>query len=433
MLNQKYLFNIVRKNLQEMAMDYEPGSPSRPDPGVERKLAQQDTPLKKIPFPKTDKPNQNFQELLASSRYRQVVDNVRKYVGITPNVRGMQGMGPLTSQMMQAHNTIVSLENRYRTQLEKLAVDLVKETFDISDEDVEFDARIVGMHEITGEDFLHDKPQNQNQEPVDVEKSIYSKLEKLDLEKAKRRLINSIVQGASKRGHFMYHMVGDKIEEITGSDRLLDLYGTMMSINDIVYWQMSDESIKSLGGSIAGKEKVESPKDENSKSKIYARGINFPVLLHELIKGVLELIAMHGRPDDEEVDFADVEKSEDTLEKEMWDLRLGPAIWSKLWEIIPDNVLSEENKKFQKFFFMELFSLPSKDFLVFVKEVLSGSPNGKKLMVDFVASIQQMINDEEYNDKMDEFSKTLNKQSGEIDDDDLYGFLDGLGIDKPKQ
>jgi len=54
-----------------MAMDFD--TPDRPYQGLQDKLSQGDTPLKKIPLPSTgEEPNKNFQELLASDRYRQV-------------------------------------------------------------------------------------------------------------------------------------------------------------------------------------------------------------------------------------------------------------------------------------------------------------------------------------------------------------------------
>jgi hypothetical protein len=38
-----------------------------------------------------------------------------------------------------------------------------------------------------------------------------------------------------------------------------------------------------------------------SKAKIVARGITFPVLVHEIIKGVMELLSAHGLPKDKKL------------------------------------------------------------------------------------------------------------------------------------
>ena len=120
---KKDLLRILNENLYEMPMDFD--TEDRPYQGVQDKLSQGDTPLKKIPFPKTgNEPNKNFQELLASERYRNVVAKVREYTGIQTPLRG-QNVGSLTQMMMSAHNNIVRTESQHREALERLAVELV--------------------------------------------------------------------------------------------------------------------------------------------------------------------------------------------------------------------------------------------------------------------------------------------------------------------
>jgi len=429
MISKKNLLSLVRKNLKEMAMDFD--SPDRPDQGLQNKLASGDTPLRKIPLPSTgQEPNKNFQELLASERYRQVVGNFRRYTGSDVQLSGTNNMGPLMMMMLDAHNTIVNLEQNHRSELENLAIELVMKEMGIPEGSIEFDAKIVGMGEIDSSDFNREQGQQQNPQQVDIEteQNLFNELQNLDLEKAKRRLINNIIQGASKKGHYMYHLVSDKIGEITGSDQLLNLYGIMMSINDINYWQLSDEQIKGMGNSVAGKESVERPEDEDGKAKVVARGINFPVLVHELIKGVLELFAIQGRPEGDE-GFEDVEQSEDTLEKEMWDLRLGPAIWDRIRSQFPEEIVTDENKvELQNYLLVEIFKLPAKQMLILMKEVISGSEKGKELMGKILIGIQKMFNDENYEDVMSKFHDELESMENEVSDKDLGNFLSNLGI-----
>jgi hypothetical protein len=62
-LSKKKLLSLIKENLKEMAMDFD--TQDRPDQGLQDKLSQGDTPLKKVPLPSTgDEPNKNFQELL---------------------------------------------------------------------------------------------------------------------------------------------------------------------------------------------------------------------------------------------------------------------------------------------------------------------------------------------------------------------------------
>ena len=427
-ISKKNLLSLIENNIKEMAMDFD--TPDRPDQGLQDKLSQGETPLKKVPFPSTgQEPNKNFQEVLASERYRQVVSNLRRYLGDrTPLQRGMQGVMQLQQTLMNAHNNVVAIERNHREELEQLAIELVMKEMGIPEGAVEFDAKIVGMGEIDMSDFGHDEENEENPEQVDVENEIeiFNELQNLDLEKAKRRMINAIIQGASKKGHYMFHLVPERLEQITGNPNILNLYGTLMSINDIVYWQISDDAIKGLGNSAAGKESAEGPEEEGGPGKVIARGINFPVLVHELIKGTMELIALQGKP---EGDFSDIESSEDTLEKEMWDLRLGPAIWDRIRSQFPEDVLTDENKReLQSYLLLEIFKLPAKKFLVLVKELLSGSDRGKRMMNELMDGINKMFNDQEYEDSIAMFRDDLDDATEETEDSDIDSYLRSIGI-----
>jgi hypothetical protein len=432
---KKDLLSLISENLDEMAMDFD--TPDRPYQGVQDKLAQGDTPLKKVPLPSTGEENKNFQELLASERYRQVISKVREYTGVETPMVGERNIMPLAQMMMSAYNQIVQTESQYKEQLEQLAIELVMKEMGIPEGSLQFDAKIVGPREIDQSGFNREIQQQPNIDPVDIEQELMTDLESMTMEKAKRRLINNMIQGASKRGHYMYHLVADKIREITGSENLINQYGIMMSINDTLYWQLSDDTMKMMMGggngeaSVAGKEEVNRDTDPPT---IIARGINFPVLVHELIKGIMELFAIQGRPTDEEGNedaeaWSDVESSEDTLEKEMWDLRLGPAIWDRIRRQFPEEILTDENKiELQNYLLVEIFKLPSKQFLVLMKEILSGSDNGKRLLNELMGGIDQMFKDQDYQDAINAFNEDLNNITDETDDDDLGDFLGGLGI-----
>lgn len=432
-ITKKKLLSLVKENLEEMAMDFD--SQDRPHQDIQGKLATGDTPFKKVPLPKTgEEPNKNFQELLASERYKQVVSRIRQYTGIQIPIRSEGDIMPLTRTMMRAHQEILNTEAVHREQLEQLAIRLVMKEMGIPEGAIEFDAKIVGAGEIDTEGFDQELDQNPNIDEVDVEKDLYDELEGLDLERAKRRLINSMIQGASKKGHFMYHYVADEIRQITGSDTLINNYGVLMSINDTLYWQLSDETMQMMmgagggGGSIGGKEEV----DRNSQPpKVIARAINFPILVHELIKGTMELFAVQGQPEDPDT-FERVSQAEDTLEKEMWDLRLGPAIWDRIRSQFPEDVLTDENKyELQNFILVEIFKLPPKSFLVLMREVISGSENGKRFLQEITNSVELMMRNEDYQDAMDVFHGDIEKISDETDDDDLSNFLGDLGIELP--
>ena len=116
----------------------------------------------------------------------------------------------------------------------------------------------------------------------------------------------------------------------------------------------------------------------------------------------------------------------------MWDLRLGPAIWDRIRAQFPEETLMENGKYLQNYMLMNIFKLPAKRFLVLMKEVVSGSENGKRLMVNLLRGIQEMLNQQEYEYRMDEFQNELESMSNQTEDDDLLSFLGDLGIDLSK-
>jgi hypothetical protein len=250
---------------------------------------------------------------------------------------------------------------------------------------------------------------------------------------------------------YTYQRVPELLTQITGNEQLTRLYGILMSINDTNYWQFSNEMIKRFSGSMVGRNHVifpnqeeggddqEQPEmgggdddndgeegggEEDNRVKIVAVGAIFPVLVHEIVKGVYEAFAGHGLPDSEE-QYNKIAQTEDVLEKEMWDLRLGPAIFNRLRNQIDIKYLVEEDyKEIQNFLLATIFKLPAKQFLVLMKEVLSGSKKGAKLIQDIIDGIENTLNG--VDDDMDEFDNELEDLSNQTDNDELKDFILGI-------
>ena len=439
-ITKKDLIQIITENIYEMAMDYD--TEHRPHADIEKKLKSDDTPISKVPLPKSgDEPNSNFQEFLASERYKEVVQNVKRYLGgkMRINLKGDEKFFELMSLMKNASNEIMRLEMAHHKELEQLAIKIVTDEFDIPDGWVEWDVQMTPLHEMNLDDFQKAKGDEINIEAVDVEKELFTDLQKLDLERAKRRLINAITQGASEKGHYSYHTVSDSIKKITGSDSLIDLYGIMMSVNDVMYWQYDDSEIDSKinrpGFTPAGTESVEGSEEEGGLPKIVVRGINFPVLVHECFKGFLDWVAINGTPkndageDDIEL-WNKVKEQEDIVNYESWDIRLGPEIWKRIRLMFPDDVLLKDNlKKIQLYFLQTVYELPAKEFLVFMKEVIGNTSNGKRLMNEYIDGIRKMIENIEYDVAIGIFRDDLDDVTSKTSDDSMRDLLKGLGID----
>lgn len=361
---------------------------SRPDNGLQQKLKENNTPLSRVPFPSVTEPYENYLELLASDRYNEVIENYEKYGNVNLTLNNMLALQLVMSRMMNSHYSIINIEYQHREELVNLAINLVTKSMGIPDGSFNFDVEIINHEDFETGDFKHNNIEN-NKPEVDIDETEQELINTEDIEKTKRRLINAIIQGSSKRGHYMYHMVKDEIEQITNNTDIIRLYGELMSINDTLYWQLSDDMMKMLSGangdaSVAGKESI----DRNTTPPtIYVRAINFPVVVHELIKGIMEVFAVHGLPEN----YEDVSE-EDTIESEIWDLRIGPSIWKKLRNLFPIEILMDEDKfEIQNYLLVDIFKLPAQEFLYFMREVFKESDYAKRTISEMISDINNRI------------------------------------------
>jgi len=400
--------------INEMPMDFE--SPDRPHRDYENKLRSQDTPFKKVPFPSTGRDDQNFQELLGSEAFKTAIDKFKQYQGDDTTITS-QSAGKISMDGMSVLRTIMRMEAPHKVELTDLAVDLVKRQFSIPEGVLQFDAKIInGTEEIDNDEFNHDENGEENQEAPDIDMDNDFEPEEDELtklEKSKRRLVNATLQGASRVGQYMFHLVEDRLSEILGSPDAPQLYGKMMSMNDLNYWLFPDEMVKQASkqkGGKAGDEKV----DRNTEPPtIYARGLNFPVLVHELIKGLMEFFALQPQGDTGQ-DYYERVRSEDTITKEDWDLRLGVAIWGRLNSLIPNELNSDEKVELQNFILNHIFNLPAKQYLVLMREVMGKTEKGRRA-IEKIANDMQDVYDSIHNPKYEDDDDFEN-----YDDDGYY-------------
>jgi len=425
-ITKKELLLRLQENLNEMPIKYD--SEDRPSSDIERDLSTRETPFKKVNLPKNvDEPYSNFEELLASKRYQEIVNNIRQYTGLPRLSPDQRTIGTLMNTMGMAQQRVQQIESRHKSQLEALAVELVMNEMGVEEGDIVYDAKIERPN---SDGFEETSPEDMEPEEIELEKELYDELEDLTLERAKRRLINAMMAGSSSKGHYMFHYATDRLIEITGDRNIIGLYGSLMSSAEAMLWQMGNQDLGLGGGGGApqagGKETVF---PNETPPRVVARAINFPILVHELMKGTLEVVAaLHGQPKDKEM-ASKVIELEDTLQKEIWDLRLGPAIWGMLRDSFPEEVITDEDKSgMQLVLFQTIVSKPAKQFLVFMKEVLSGTQSGKQLMGMLYNIINSEINDYDYKLAMQKFDEDLNKRSNEIDSDEFKDFLGDLGI-----
>ncbi len=215
---------------------------------------------------------------------------------------------------------LVEAENGYRDQLEFLAADIVTQAYPIIDyANIKIDAQIVPMSDLKiPEESDEEDPASPDFGEDDPEKL-----------KAKRRIINGITQGASVRGSFAFLLFRDHLDAI--DEALVAKYNEILKLSFGIY--DDENAIAMLLSMIAQKQNLPGGSSEmvyddgDEQFVIKARAICFPMLVHEIVKGLYEIVGTEGFGADQEKNQAIV-NAVDKLSNEPRDFQYGKFIYS---------------------------------------------------------------------------------------------------------
>ena len=427
-VNQQNMLNEINRRLNEAPVSYE--GPERMEPGIERKINLKQTPYAEHPALPQDG-DRDYVEMISSQRFKDSVEKVRRFLGDTTPIQGNNAFIGLVSSIMRSLGQIVMFQMEHKEYLENLAVDLVKKELGIPEGQLQFDVELVGSG-MSASEGMQTQPQQPDEEDIkeafkegeehqeEVEDFMDS-MEKFNLEKAKRRMINSLVQGAAFKGGHMYTLVSDEINRL--NPQLLNLYGVTQSLMEHLYWLYPDmEGMAGSGGGQLGQSESD---PETDPPTIKARAVTFPLLVHEIVKGIYSLYGDQGLPNDP-VQRSMVVGVEDNLPAEVWDSRLGPIFWEKFRESWPDKLYDDDKRHLQQYLFMRLSQLDARQFINLANAILADKPEAKQVIDRIVNEIIDILKKHEYETKM--YDDDDDDDYGD-DDDDLDGIdLSSLGF-----
>jgi len=386
--------------LMEAPIDYE--GPERMAGDVERKITGKQTPYSNFPaMPKMDR---DFVELISSKRFKDSVDKVRMAMGDTRTIQGGNALGQLMMTVGQAMNKLIMIQSQNKEELEALAVKLVKEELGIPEGAMQFDAELV-MQPMGAAEGMKSEPEMPSEEEVE---ELMGDIENFNLERAKRRFINSLIQGAAFKGGHMYNLVRNEINDM--NPQLMNLYAVTQALMEHAYWIFPDmEGMAGGGGGQMGQSEFDA---ETDPPTVKARAVTFPLLVHELVKGVYEVFGTHGLPDDPR-QAEMVLGAEDSLPSEIWDSRLGPVFWEKFVATYPMELFEDDMKHIQHYLFMRFSALSAGEFMKLAKLILSDDPKGQQIIQQMVNEIVKELKEQDYKDAM-----------GDEDEDEGYDDVD---------
>ena len=385
------------------------------------------------------------------------------------------------SELIYQSRTIISGKE---SELEELAENVIKDNFSDILHGVKLDIKFV-KNGLEVKDFMDQEDEDQQDLPKFRQITDPELIRKIH----KAKLANNIIQGEAKNTKHLLHdeKVKDGIISIFGEEgeNALEIWDQISKLADKLDWiiPVNDKSdmMENAPGGFAGAVKVdwveESDEEESeeeseeeftnrilndlSKSDdvddsdeeeseeesvtpvIRARGIDFPMLLHEAVKGIYELIAAVSQPGQdaspEEIKDAETVKlNVSSFDDEAEDFRNGPEIAADLRDFINESPESDYTSNMRAFVFGKMMDenyMSSEDFLKLFRGILNKTEEARRKIDSIVSEIVAELkkyelgeiigHEEESDDEIDYDGLGINRP-GEVD-------YDALGIDKPEE
>jgi hypothetical protein len=370
---------MKKYKLYEAPIDYG-DYPERMDPNLERKLGSPESLYAKNP---AFRKGAGDVERLAGKRFREVVDRVRDAFE-QPNLSSEQVKRQIMMQMNMLTMRIMSIESEHNEELVDLSLELALEETGTDKDWYQYDLTLGGRPP-SAEGFqmkAKEKPKFEIPQSFDID--VETDEEQFQSEVDKRNIINLIIQGEAKKGHYSFLKPSfmNRIAQI--DPQLPTLYRQVMAANDLLYFTMEQmiEMMSQTGSGVAGKMKLEDADDDGGDegedspdTKIVASGLIFPILLHEIIKGLEEAPARHQFADMDPERAANIMGQTDLLPNEPMQLRLGPAVIESIKFVLPDEMFDPENSGLNPWFKKELYKIPAKEFLDLIGDAISEDSN----------------------------------------------------------
>ena len=336
-------------------------------------------------------------------------------------------------------------------ELEILAEEVIRAHYGSILDNIDLDIKIVKEGSVD----MSDEEQEEQDKPS--YKLLNDPAVKLEIDR--RKLNNNIIQGEAKNTKDILHSEEStsgltKIFGERNSKVMLQNYDRITKIMNGLDWiipmEVQERMWKENPQGFAGKVKVEwpdKPKSEDAEDelnkilnndgdignddetedffntgnpKIVARGVDFPMLLHETVKGIYELIASASIHKDVEI-AKTVKLNADELSNELEDLRYGPFIAGDIRDFISSNKDMDKYPNIREHVYGKMNQMQTKEFLELIKGILMKSAKARVDVDNMVSDIIKELDEYELGQHLDMSSSEEEPEykEREIEDIDL--------------
>lgn len=343
-------------------------------------------PFSDIEFMQLKKDGETTLQRIGSEEFNMIVDSVEQ--------TGLKSI----PEVMDVFNYIMSLEKKYKSDLEELAIDTVVKNFGLP-----MEVRDLLEAYIETDDELNCDPNDEDEED-DEEINLSKKELKIADDLIKRRIIqNALMMGSGYRAHKLFSNLKESLDKI--DKKLFPLYESVLPSIEFYLWKYEIPVQQRLNW---GKCEIIDTGDEikgQAKAKI------FIILLHEVAKIAVELLFLQSLQDIQDQYGEEMKryviKKADRYEDEQWMKLIGPPLWKHLHECMDYIVKSRNNDYTVVSYLLNTIGIlyPENFFLVINMVVNDGAK-----AIEFLEEIYEQIMTEIEMYKMEEEETNKTKQ-----------------------
>lgn len=403
------------------------------------------------------------------------------------NLKDMLGDKTLMQTMISSQkliDEIIAIEAPYKEQLEQLAIEMVEQIYPIViDENIYIDAKIISMTDVGNSLDESITPEGRRRvingisqgaalrgtfsfylfkEYIEaIDESLIQKYNELlkntfgvyDDKNAVAMFLSALAQGQKSAGGSSKVIINE-IKIISGTISFQQkeikniINGLMLDMNDPFNKRLYNiHNIKELKSwledycgtdaddrntwpdRVLGDLKIIKENNESGIT-IQAKAICFPMLVHEIIKGLYELVGMSGFKGNKEENQQIVDKV-DTLSNEVEDLQKGKFIYDALNNIFADSKYNEP--RIREYFFQEVYQLDDQEFIELIENSINENMTSSQIKwVDqTLREINQDLKDDEYDKEGIDEVKVISGTSNKPIEGKLYDFQYTEDIEDP--
>jgi hypothetical protein len=277
------------------------------------------------------------------------------------------------------------IEKSYKEQLENLCYNYIIDMFQVPEGLVNFTCNLV-------EKVDADKAPVANGEHFEFEDIAHRS--RLHDAVYKRRLINAMITGGAMRLSVISKQLIGELYEM--SPELPAIYKKITVLNDYLLFTKNNMGISEKAKKQAGVSYLTIGNDR-VKNTVRVEAEIFPILLHESIRGFLEMFAAYGLPSSKKECVYIMSKA-DFIDAEPWDMRIGPAIWDYLMMRF-----EEPETENIPMLLTVLFSQTTNKFNSILQEIFGETKRGERMVQKILMKAQEEF-------EADDFEKLMTKK-----------------------